>query len=74
MEISAEKTELMTNNTNNTNNTNGINADIRAKDKNLEADHSFKYLGPIIADEGSKPELLPRISQITAALTKRKTI
>ena len=34
----------------------------------------FKYLGAIIADEGSKPEILARIAQTTAALAKLKTI
>ena len=31
---------------------------------------SFKYLGSVITDEGSKPELLCRIAQATAALTR----
>ena len=30
---------------------------------------SFKYLGLVITDEGSKPEILSRIAQATAALT-----
>ena len=32
----------------------------------------FKYLGSVITGEGSKPELLPRIAQTTAALTRLK--
>ena len=35
---------------------------------------SFKYLGSIITDEGSKPEILSRIAQATAALTRLKPI
>ena len=31
---------------------------------------SFKYLGSVITDEGSKPEILSRIAQTTAALTR----
>ena len=33
---------------------------------------SFKYLGSVITDEGSKPEILSRIAQTTAALTRPK--
>ena len=64
MEISAEKTKLMTNNTS------GINAEIKVKGQKLETVTSFKYLGSLITDEGSKPELLCRIAQATAALTR----
>ena len=32
--------------------------------------HSFKYLGAIVSDEGSKPEVLSRLAQTTAAVTK----
>ena len=35
---------------------------------------SFKYLGAVVSDEGSKPEVLSRIAQTTAALTKLKPI
>ena len=35
---------------------------------------SFKYLGSIITDEGSKPEILFRIVQTTAALTRLKQV
>ena len=34
----------------------------------------FKYLGSVITDEGFKPEILSRISQTTAALTRLKLI
>ena len=35
---------------------------------------NFKYLGAIISKEGSKPEILSRIAQITAALSRLKII
>ena len=40
----------------------------------LETVASFKYLGSVITDEGSKPEILSRISQTTAALTRLKPV
>ena len=40
----------------------------------LETVTSFKYLGSVIADEGSKPETLFRIAQTTAALTRLKPV
>ena len=68
MQISAEKTHLMTNNTN------GISTDIPIDNKKLETVRSFKYLGATVSDEGSKPEVLFRIAQTTAAVTKLKVI
>ena len=68
MEISAEKTKLMTNNTS------GINTEIKVNGWKLETVTSFKYLGSVIADEGSKPEILSRIAQATAALTRLKPV
>ena len=68
MEISAEKTKLMTNNTS------GINSEIKVNGQKLETVTSFKYLGSVIADEGSKPEILSRIAQTTAALTRLKPV
>ena len=55
IEISAEKTKLMTNNTS------GINTEIKEHEQELETVTSFKYLGSVITDEGSKPEILSRI-------------
>ena len=40
----------------------------------LETVTSFKYLGSVITDEGSKPEVLSRIAQTTAALTRMKPV
>ena len=66
MEVSAEKTKLMTNNTS------GINTDIKVNGQNLDTVASFKYLGSVITDEGSKPKMLSRIAKTTEALTKLK--
>ena len=68
MKISAEKTKLMTNNTS------GINTEIKVNGQKLETDSSFKCLGSVITDEGSKPEIHSRIAQTTAALTKLKSV
>ena len=68
MEISAEKTKLMTNNTS------GINTEIKVNGQKLETVTRFKYLGSVISDEGSKPEILSRIAQTTAALTRLKPV
>ena len=48
----------------------------RDKGKRAEAGYckSFKYLGAVVSDDGSKPEILARIAQATAALTKLKPI
>ena len=62
MEISAEKTKLMTNNTSD------ISKEIKVNGLKLETVTSFKYLGSVVSDEGSKPEILARIAQMTAAL------
>ena len=68
MEISAEKTNLMTNNTSD------INTEIKVNGQKLETVTSFKYLGSVLTDEGSKPEILSRIAQTTAAFTMLKPV
>ena len=68
MEINAEKTKLMTNNTS------GINTEIKVNGQKLETVTSFKYLGSVKTDEGTKPEILSRIAQTTAALTRLKPV
>ena len=68
MEISAEKTKLMTNNTS------GINTEVKINGQKLETVTSFRYLGSVITDEGSKPEIFSRIAQTTAALTRVKPV
>ena len=57
-----------------TNNTNSISTDITIDNKKLGAVRSFKYLGAIVSDEGYKPEVLSRIAQTTAAVTRLKVI
>ena len=68
MEIRAAKTKWMTNNAS------GINTEIKANGQKLQEVISFKYLGSIITDEGSKSEILSRIAQTTAALTRLKPV
>ena len=51
MQISAEKTKLMTNNTS------GINTEIKVNGQKIETVTRFKYLGSVITVEGSKPEI-----------------
>ena len=57
-----------------TNNTSGINTDIKVNGQKLETVTSFKYPGSIITDESSKPEILSRRAQTTAALTRLKPV
>ena len=57
MEVSAAKTKLLTNNTS------GINTEIKVSGQKLGTVASFKYLGFVITDEGSKPEILSRVAQ-----------
>ena len=68
MEISAEKTKLMTNSDN------GIQREIKVKGQKLGTVTSSKYLGAVVSDDGSKPEVLSRIAQTTAAFTKLNPI
>ena len=64
MEINAEKKKVITNNTE------GIRGDISINNKRLETVNQFKYLGVIVTDEGSKPEILSRIAEATHVLTE----
>ena len=68
MEIGPDKTKVMTNNSN------GFQREIKIKGQRLEEVENFKYLGAIISNEGSKPEILSRIAQTTAALSRLKII
>ena len=63
-----EKTKLMTNKAN------GIQREINVKGQVLGTVTSFKYLGTVVSDDGFKPEVLSRIAQATAALTKLRPI
>ena len=68
MEIGPDKTKVMTNNPN------GFQREIKIKVQRLEEVENFKYLEAIISNEGSKPEILSRIAQTTAALSILKII
>ena len=68
MEISPDKTTIMSSNAN------GLTKTIKVKGYNLETVTNFKYLGAIVTDEGTKREVLTRIAQATSALTKLKTV
>ena len=56
MENSTEKIKLIINNTN------GIQRDINVKGQKLGTVTSFKYLGAVVLDDGSIPEILSRIA------------
>ena len=68
MEIGPDKTKVMTNNPN------GFQREIKIKGQRLDEVENFKYLGAIISNEGSKPEILSRIAQTTAGLSRLKII
>ncbi|GFO17497.1 endonuclease-reverse transcriptase [Plakobranchus ocellatus] len=67
-EISAQKTKIMANSKE------PSKKEIKVNGQILERVTKFKYLGSIITNEGSKPEILSRLAQTTAALTKLKSI
>ena len=67
MEISAEKTKMMTNNTS------GINTEIKVNGQKLETVTNIKYLGSVMTDEDSKPKILSWMAQISA-LTRLKPV
>ena len=68
LEISAEKTNLMTDNSS------GINTEIKINGQKLETVTGFKFLGSVVSDEVSKPETLSRTAQTTTALTSLKPV
>ena len=47
---------------------------IKVNGQKLETVTSFKYLGLVITDESSKPEIFSRIAQTTAVLTRLKPV
>ena len=65
MEISAEKTKIMTNN-------GTLQRDITIQGQKLETVDHFKYLADIICDEGSRREVLSRAAQTMTALARLK--
>ena len=48
--------------------------EIKVKGQKPETVTSFNYLGSVVTDEGSKPEIRSRIAQATAALTRLKPV
>ena len=66
MEISAKKTKLMTSNTSD------HKSEIKVDGQRLETVTSFKYLGSVITDEGSNPEILSRIA-VNSSIDKVET-
>ena len=48
--------------------------EIKINWQKLETVTGFKYLGSVLNDEGSNPEILSRTAQTTAALTRLKPI
>ena len=67
MEIRAEETKLMTNNSS------GINTEIKVNGQKLETVTSFMYLGSVISDEGSKPEIPVQDSTDNSSIDKVET-
>ena len=58
-----------------TNNTSGIvDTEIKVNGQKLETVTSFKYLYSVITDKSSKLEMLSRVAQTTAALTRLKPV
>ena len=68
IEISAGKTQRMTNNTND------ISIDVRNNGEKLDEVDSFKNLAAIITDQGSKPEVLSRTCTDNSSTARLKTI
>ena len=68
MGIGPDKTKVMTNNPN------SFPREIKIKGQRLEAVENFKYPGAFISNEGSKSEILSRITQTAAALSRLKII
>ena len=68
MEVGLAKTKVMSNNQN------GFQREVKIKGQRLEEVENFKYLGAIISNEGSKPDILSTIAQTTTALSRLKII
>ena len=68
MEINGEKTKIMTNNPA------GFKEEMILNNETVEVVNKFKYLGSIISDKGSKPEIVARLGQATKAICKLQRI
>ena len=51
-----------------------LGKEVNVNGQKLETVTNFKYLGSVTTDEGSKPEILSRIAQATAALARLKPV
>ena len=69
MEISAEKTKIMTNSY-----ANGLQNQISINGSILQHVNQFIYLGALVTDNGSKSEILSRLAKAQSSLSKLKTI
>ena len=56
------------------NDTNYATKDIVVSGHEIETVSKFKYLGAIVTDEGSRPEILACIAKATAVVAKLKSI
>ena len=68
MEINSTKTQIMTNSEGR------FTSEIKINNEPLKVVDSFKYLGAIIDDKGSKAEILARTGQTIAALSRLNVI
>ena len=68
MEIGPDKIKVMTNNSN------GFQREIKIEGQRLEEVENLKYLGAIISNEESKPEILSKIAQAAAPLSRLNII
>ena len=68
MKISVEMNKLVTNSAN------GIQREIKVSGPRLSTITSFRYLGAVVSNGGSKPEVLSRIAQATAVITMLKPV
>ena len=57
-----------------TNSADAVKTKITVSRQELEIVTQFKYLGVIISEKGSKPEVLARSAQATLAMAKLKPI
>ena len=69
MEISAEKTKIMTNS-----HANGLQNQISINGSILQHVNQFIYLGALVTDNGSKSEILSRLAKAQSSLSKLKTV
>ena len=69
MEISAEKTKIMSNT-----HANEVQNDIIVNGSSLQHVNQFIYLGSLVTDNGSKSEILSRMAKAQSSLSKLKVV